>query len=133
MGLTIGKLADSAGVGVETVRYYERRGLIDQPARRSGGYRQYSEATISRLTFIRRAQELGFTLKEIAELIALDEEAAAECSDVRELAIAKVAAVQKKVDDLLRMRAALEGVIARCENSACTPVRDCPVMECLRD
>ena len=70
--MTIGKVADVVGVGVETIRFYERRKLIEQPSRpREGGYRNYSDATVKRLHFIRRAQELGFSLKEIAELLEL--------------------------------------------------------------
>ena len=88
--LTIGQVARRAGVGVETVRFYERQGLLDEPDRRESGYRQYTEAVILRLRFIRRAKELGFTLKEIRELIALRRDPSATRAEVRQQATAKI-------------------------------------------
>ena len=88
--LTIGKVARLASVGVETVRFYEREGLLDKPPRRRSGYRQYSKDTVSRLRFIRRAKELGFTLKEIRELLTLRIETESTCEDVRIKAEAKI-------------------------------------------
>src|SRR6266852_273541 len=88
--LTIGQVARQAGVGVETVRFYERQGLLEEPSRRESGYRQYPEDVVARLRFIRRAKELGFSLKEIAELIALRLDPATMCSDIKERAEAKI-------------------------------------------
>src|SRR5215468_10396737 len=92
--LTIGQVARQVGVGVETVRFYERQGLLEQPARRESGYRQYAEDVVARLRFIRRAKELGFSLKEVAELIALDADPATSCGDVKQRAEAKIADIE---------------------------------------
>src|SRR3954451_20796962 len=105
--LTIGTVARRAGVGVETVRFYEREGLLDEPARRASGYRQYAEEAIDRLRFIRRAKQLGFTLREIKGLLALRLDAGAERADVRRHAEAKIADIDAKIADLARMREAL--------------------------
>src|SRR5262245_11414989 len=97
--LTIGEVARRAGVGVETVRFYEREGRLDEPARRASGYRQYGEDAVARLRFIRRAKELGFSLKEIAELLALRADPATTRADVRRRAETKVADIEAKVRD----------------------------------
>src|SRR5215469_14163370 len=102
--LTIGQLARRAGVGIETVRFYERQGLLAEPARRASGYRQYTEDVVTRLRFIRRAKELGFSLREIAELIALRLDPTKTCGDVRRRAKAKVADIEAKIRDLERMK-----------------------------
>lgn len=123
--LTIGKAAKKAGVGVETIRFYERRGLIEQP-RKPGdaGFRVYSADTIRRVRFIRRAQDLGFSLREIQELLALRTDPSADCSDVRDRAAAKVEEVDQKIDELKQIRAALHTVIDACPGrgalGACT-------------
>jgi MerR family transcriptional regulator, copper efflux regulator len=127
--MSIGEVAEAAGVGVQAVRFYEREGLIATPARTKSGYRQYSASAIDQLRFIRRAQELGFTLKEIRELIALETVDGADCDEVCEAATAKVGAIQKKIDDLTRMKTELEALIQSCAGSV--PVRQCRIMECL--
>ncbi len=107
--MTIGRLADAAGVGVETVRFYERRGLIQQPPKPSGtGFRVYPEETERRIRFIRQGQELGFSLREIQELLSLRADPAANSADVRARATAKLAEVNRKITELERVRAALE-------------------------
>jgi MerR family copper efflux transcriptional regulator len=96
--MTIGRAAQRAGVGVETIRFYERRGLIQQPARpQSGGYRLYDEDVVERIRFIRQAQELGFSLREIAELLSLRADPAADCGDVRAQAMTKREEVNRKI------------------------------------
>jgi DNA-binding transcriptional MerR regulator len=113
-GMTIGKLAAAEGVGVETVRFYQRRGLLATPARRSSGYRQYSEADRSRLVFIRRARELGFTLGEIADLLG-----PAEAQSTEEIAVAaqaKLAAVDIQIRDLVQLRCRLRQLVRVCEH-----------------
>ena len=127
--LSIGELAEAVGVGVQAIRFYEREGVIATPARTRAGYRQYEASAIAQLRFIRRAQELGFTLKEIRELIALETVDGADCEDVFQAATAKVDAVQKKIDDLSRMKAELETLIHSCTGGV--PVRQCKIMECL--
>ncbi|MDP6106829.1 MAG: heavy metal-responsive transcriptional regulator [Candidatus Brocadiia bacterium] len=94
--LTIGKVARQSGVGVETVRFYEREGLIEQPPRRPSGYRQYPQEAVLRLCFIRRAKQLGFSLREIKELLALRVGGSTSCSEVRQRAEAKIAVVEEK-------------------------------------
>jgi MerR family copper efflux transcriptional regulator len=129
MSLTIGNVAEAAGVGVQAIRFYEREGLIAKPARTKSGYRQYEAATINQLRFIRRAQDLGFTLKEIRELVALETVDGADCEGVCDAATAKVDAVQKKIEDLTRIKTELEALIHSCAGSV--PIRQCKIMECL--
>ncbi len=129
--LTIGKVARRAGVGVETIRFYERKGLIDEPPRRESGYRQYPEETISRLRFIKRAKELGFTLKEIKELLKLQvaSSSTATCDEVRKLASEKIEDVRNKIRMLRGMEAALARLIGSCRRRVVTS--NCPILEAL--
>lgn len=127
--LTIGELARTAGVGVETVRYYQRRALLPTPSRANGGWRTYGAAEIVRLRFIRRAQELGFSLDEIAELLRL-----ADASDrrltkagARRIAQARLAQVRARRDDLDRIARVLAHLIEECEHADGRPV--CPIIE----
>ena len=127
--LSIGEVAEAVGVGVQAIRFYEREGLLGAPARTKAGYRQYAASAIDQLRFIRRAQELGFTLKEIRELIALETVEGADCDEVCGAATAKVNAIQKKIDDLARMKAELEKLIHSCTGTV--PIRQCKIIECL--
>ena len=129
--LTIGKVARLAGVGVETIRFYEREGLIDEPPRRESGYRQYPEETVSRVRFIRRAKELGFSLKEIKELLSLRASPKSRCADVRRRAEAKIEDIEQKVCDLQRMKEALVKLTAACSGGG--PVTACPILDALED
>lgn len=127
--LTIGKVAQRAGVGVETIRFYERRGLIEEPPRRESGYRQYTPEVVVRLGFIRRAKDLGFSLKEIAELLSLRVDPDSTCADVKARAAAKIAAIEEKIAELRRMKKAL-GVL----HDACSgvgPTSQCPILDAL--
>ncbi len=127
--LTIGKLAKRAGVGVETVRFYERRGLVRRPARTRSGYRSYPDEAVGRIRFIRNAQALGFTLQEVKELLALRVTAGTSCAAVRARASAKVADVEKRLADLHRIRVALEKLIAVCPGRGA--LADCTILEAL--
>ena len=127
--LTIGALAKEAGVGVETVRFYERRGLVRRPARPRMGYRSYPAEVASRIRFIRNAQALGFTLQEIKELLALRVTAGTSCAAVRSRAAAKVADVQRRLADLERIRMALEKLVAACPGRGA--LTDCTILEVL--
>ena len=98
--LTIGQLAKDAGVNIETIRYYERRGLIPEPPRRKSGYRQYGSDFVLRIQFIKRAQELGFSLNEIDELLALRVDSGTACSEVKHHAEAKIADIEGKIKTL---------------------------------
>lgn len=131
MDLTVGKLARAAGVGVETIRFYERRGLLEEPPRTSSGYRRYTPQAVARIDFIRRAQRLGFTLNEIRELIELEEDPNCTCDVVRERALAKIAAVEEKIAQLSAMRGALQEVLQTCDGTRA--VRECPLIDCLQD
>lgn len=126
---TIGQLATAAGVGVETVRFYEREGLLPQPPRKRSGYRQYPREAVARVHFIRRAKDLGFTLKEIGELLDLRVDPRKECADVRALAKAKLADVQAKMDDLARIKTALEKLMRACRGSG--PTSECPILDAI--
>lgn len=111
---SIGRLADSVGVSVETVRYYERRGLIDQPQRTGSGYRQYTAADIDRLEFLLRAKELGFTLTEIAELFS--ETASRSPGDITRAVQRKLDAIEMQLEDLRALRCRLRRLIQLCEH-----------------
>jgi Hg(II)-responsive transcriptional regulator len=129
--ISIGQLARAAGVGVETVRFYERKGLLDAPPRKESGYRQYDGDAVERLKFIRRAQMVGFTLKEIQDLLALRDDPDAKRADVRDWAAAKVADIDARVRDLLAMRASLVDLLETCEGDG--PASDCPIITALGD
>lgn len=129
-GMTIGQLAREAGVNVQTVRYYERRRLLPAPARRASGYRAYDSAALARLRFIRRAQELGFTLTEIAELLALRLDPRTTAADVKARANRKVADVDRKLRDLERIRDALTHLAGSCRGGR-GPTGECPLVEAL--
>ena len=127
--LTIGQVAHQAGVGVETIRFYEREGLLEEPIRRASGYRQYSEQVVQRIHFIKRAQKLGFSLKEIAELLLLRVDAQTSCEEVQQRAGAKIAEVERKLIELQRMRQALLQVAALCTGQG--PASACPMLDAL--
>lgn len=126
--MTVGLVARQAGVGVETVRFYEKSGLLEEPARRASGYREYDEETVNRLRFIQRAKDLGFTLAEVKELLSLGY-SERPCDDVRGRAEAKVVEIEEKVALLLRMKA----VLGRLASSCCEQVNKsrCPILEAL--
>jgi MerR family transcriptional regulator, mercuric resistance operon regulatory protein len=121
---TIGHIAKAAGVHIETVRYYQRRGLVSLPPKRARGFRYYSPATASRVRFIKRAQALGMSLKEVQRLLKLDAKGA--CTENRSLAVAKLALVEKKLLDLARLRDVLQGLVAACDQPHGT---SCPIIE----
>ena len=123
--LTIGQLAESAGVGVETVRYYQRRGLVAIPSKPPGGRRAYSELAVERISLIRRAQLLGFSLDEIAALLALGEGASG-----KSFAVAKLGELDARVEELNRMRRDLRVLVKRCEEAP--RGRPCPLLQALR-
>jgi MerR family mercuric resistance operon transcriptional regulator len=127
--LTIGQVARRAGVGIETARFYERRGLVGEPPRQESGYRQYAEDVVARLRFIRRAKELGFSLKEIAELLALRFDPAGTCADVRKRTQAKLADIEAKVRDLQRIKQTLQKLTVSCRGRG--PTSECPILEAL--
>lgn len=127
---TIGRAAKAAGVNVETIRFYERKGLIEQPPKPAGGGpREYDGETISRIRFVRQAQEIGFSLREIGELLSLRADPDADCADVRNRAIEKRQEVQVKLDQLSHMREALDDLIASCPGGG--DVKACTILEAM--
>jgi len=125
--MRIGEFARKAGVNVQTVRYYERRGLLPEPERRESGYREYSPDCLERLQFIRRSQELGFTLSEIEELLALRTDPHTTAADVKARAEAKVADIEAKIQDLRQIQHALEHLAGQCRGGR-GPTGDCPLL-----
>lgn len=127
--LSIGQVARQAGLTVETIRFYEKQRLIDAPGRSEAGYRQYPEDTVRRLRFIQRAKKAGFTLKDIAELLALRGREDASCADVKLQASAKLEDVERKIRDLECIRDALEQLILNCSGRG--GLSECPILEAL--
>ncbi len=126
---TSGQLAEDAGVGIETIRYYERKGLLPAPPRSHSGYRRFPAEAVSRIRFIRQAQHLGFSLKEIQDLLALRIDPRASCSDVRRRAQAKIGEIEERLRGLRRMREVLRRLIEDCAGRGKTA--DCPILEAL--
>lgn len=129
MSLTIGELAKKAGVGVETIRFYERKGLIKRPPRPLSGFRRYEDATSRRIDFIRHAQTLGFSLREIRDLLNLRVNPKTTCADVRQRTVGKLEEVERKLDSLARMRDALLAITQSCAGDG--PTSDCPILDAL--
>ena len=127
--LTIGQVAKWAGVGVETVRFYEREGLLPRPARRASSYRQYPEESVARLNFIRRAKALGFTLKEVADLLDLRLDPRADRGAVKRRAAAKVEDIDRRIEGLRRMRRALVELSNACSGRG--ELSGCPILGAL--
>ncbi len=127
--LTMGQLAQRADVNTETIRYYERRGLIPEPPRRESGYRQYTEDFVIRIKFIKRAQELGFTLKEIEELLFMRLDPDGSCADIKQEATVKITDIDGKIKSLQKMKRALTQLVAQCDDSY--PSSECPILDYL--
>ncbi len=127
--MTIGQVAKAAGVHVETIRFYQRVNLLTEPVKPLGSVRRYPEETVSRLTFIKRAQQLGFSLEEIRSLLALEE--ARSCRKTHDLALRKLEIVEARVADLSRMRRTLKKLIAQCETG--TGMVACPIIATLSE
>jgi len=128
--MTIGELARQAGVGVQTVRYYERRRLLPKADRRPSGYRAFPAVALERLRFIRRAQELGFTLAEITDLLALRLDPHTTAADIKARAGQKIGEIERKISDLERIKHALTHLAGRCRGGH-APTSDCPLLEAL--
>lgn len=127
--LSIGKVAAQSGVTVETIRFYEKEALLPTPTRSKSGYRQYSFDTVKRVRFIQKAKDLGFSLKEVASLLSLEENDSASAADVRIRAQSKLAEVDAKLRDLRRIQRALRTLLAQCEGHG--PLSDCPIIDAL--
>lgn len=127
--LRTGELAKRAGVNVESLRFYEREGLLPEPPRRPSGYRRYPADAVARVRFIKRAQELGFSLAEIRELLAIGTDPEGTCGEVKEHMQSKITAVQRKIVDLQRIEQALHDLTERCPGN--TTSDRCPILQSL--
>lgn len=125
--MTIGRLAKVLGVNVETIRYYQRRGLIEEPQRPTTGYRKYTAHTIARMHFIRRAQQLGFSLADVERLIKLED--GSNCREVRLIAEDKYSALERQIAELERMRRTLQTLIDACKSNRSR--KACPIITLL--
>lgn len=123
--MKIGEVARISGTGIETIRFYEREGLLLEPERRPSGYRQYDEATVERLSYIRQAKELGFTLAEIKELLELSF-AHSNCEHIRQRAEGKITDIESKIRSLQQMKRSLRKIVERCRAKDSTD--DCPLV-----
>jgi Hg(II)-responsive transcriptional regulator len=128
--MKIGELSKTTGVSIDTVRYYEKRGLIPLPARLASGYRHYTQHDVARLSFIVQAKELGFTLDEIGQLLALRSDGRA-CVEIRNVAKSKAQAIDLKIQKLSRIRQTLLALSAQCENASDND--PCPILASLED
>ena len=126
--LTIGRLADSAGINLETVRYYERIGLMPEPGRTPGGHRTYAASHIRTLVFIRRARELGFSVKDVRALLKLAEPNGGSCGEVQQVAAHHLQAVRAKLTDLTKLEKILADMVAQCGDKRS---RSCPILTML--
>ena len=127
--MTIGQVAKQAGVNIQTLRFYERKGLVTPAGRRASGYRQYTLEAVKRIRFIKHAQEIGFSLREIEDLLSLRVDPATTCGDVRARAEEKMTEVESKILKLQHMQRALEVLVAQCDGHG--PVSECPIIEAL--
>jgi len=125
----IGTIAKQVGVTVEAIRFYEKKGLVAEPLRNPSGYRDYPEETLQRISFIKKSKELGFSLREIKEILQLQDAPGATCADVKQKAEQKVAVIEKRMELLLKMKEALTELIAACSGSG--PASSCPIIEAL--
>lgn len=126
----IGRLAKQANCKVETVHYYEKSGLMPRPPRTAGGHRVYSVEHAKRLKFIRRCRELGFSLDQVRTLLGFIDEPDHSCGEVRAVAQAQAREVQEKIDDLQRLKSALDSMVAQCRGRS-YPIEACPIIDSL--
>ncbi|MBL7960397.1 MerR family transcriptional regulator [bacterium] len=129
--LTIGQLAKAADINLQTIRYYERIKLLPKPKTKESGYRQYTPQDLSRLLFVKRAKELGFTLKEIGLLLTLKVDKKKTCADVREMAESAIIMIQGKIQTLDKFVQALNQLAKQCHGVG--PTSECPILEFLED
>ena len=126
---SIGQVAKQSGISVETIRYYEKEGLLKEPERKESGYRQYKQEAITRLSFIQQAKDLGFSLKEIGELLSIRSDENNLCNEVKQLAQEKLDNIESKLKMLQRMRKSLKKLVDVCPGQA--PLNECPILDAL--
>jgi len=128
-GLTIGQVAQKTGMGIETIRFYERKGLIAEPPRKESGYRQFEPDVLDRLAFIQEAKALGFSLNEIHELMSLRLKADTSSKEIKKIAAARLADIEQKIKVLKRMQRALKKLVDQCPGHG--SLNECPILEAL--
>jgi len=127
--LSIGKIAQQAGVSVETIRFYERKGLIDEPRRKDSGYRQYLQEDVKKLVFIQHAKTLGFSLKEIKDLMSLQADTSTTSREIKSVAQAKLEDIEDKIRMLQEIQSTLKGLVDKCPGEG--PTSECPILDAL--
>jgi MerR family mercuric resistance operon transcriptional regulator len=127
--MMIGQVAKQAGVNIQTVRFYERKGLVTPAGRKASGYREYTAEAVRRIRFVKHAQEIGFSLREIEDLLSLRVDPATTCGDIRAHAEEKMTEVARKILNLQHMQRALAVLVAQCDGHG--PVSECPIIEAL--
>ncbi len=130
-GLTIGKVAKGTGLGIETIRFYEKEGLIDPPQRTQANYRIYPQGAMTRLRFIKHTKALGFTLKEIRELLSLTQNPQARKSDVKDQVQAKITDIKEKISSLQKIQSILEALDDCCDGQG--PTEECPIIKAFEE
>jgi MerR family transcriptional regulator, copper efflux regulator len=127
---SIGQIAKESGVSVETIRYYEKEGLLEKPERKDSGYRQYNETVLDRLSFIQQAKSLGFTLSEILELLSLEIKPGTTSKDIKQMAQSKLVNIEEKIRMLKRMQRTLKDLVTQCSGKG--TVEQCPILNAIK-
>ena len=127
--LSIGQVAKKLGIGIETIRFYERKGLIEEPPRKESGYRQYDETAVAKLAFIQQAKTLGFSLNEIGDLLSLREKPGTTSREIKHMAEARLRDIENKINMLKRMRQSLKKLVEKCPGEG--PLSHCPILEAM--
>ncbi len=124
-----GNLAKMAAVNIETIRYYEKQGILPEPDRSPSGYRQYNEETVNRIRFVKRAQKLGFSLSEIKQLLKLSGGEITDCDEVKDIALKKLEAIREKIINLQKLDSILSNLATQCDRQQ--SIKSCPIIEAL--
>lgn len=130
MSYSIGQIAKQSGVSVETIRYYEKEGLLEKPVRKESGYRQYNETVLDRLSFIQQAKGLGFTLTEILELLSLEIKPGTTSKDIKQMAQSKLNSIEEKMRILRRIQRTLKDLVTQCSGNG--DIEQCPILNAIK-
>ena len=130
MSYSIGQIAKQSGVSVETIRYYEKEGLLEKPKRKDSGYRQYNETVLDRLSFIQQAKGLGFTLTEILELLSLEIKPGTTSKDIKQMAQSKLNSIEEKMKILRRIQRTLKDLVTQCSGNG--DIEQCPILNAIK-
>ena len=131
MNMSIGQVSKQTGLSVEAIRYYEKEALLSPPDRSSAGYRIYQPEVVKRVLFIKRAKAVGFSLKEIRELLSLKSSKTTCCGDIKDVTLEKISQIENKISELETMRDVLVSLANRCENESALSLSDCPILDSL--